>query len=106
MSSPYLEHMYRIINSGCPAEFYWEEPAEKGVFICRGNNISVDKNAEIVKKTMTDRERKGHVVPYPHWVVRVSPIGRCTPQTIISGKLDTVTGVKKSLECVGMVQQK
>ena len=51
MSDTDLEHMQRILDSGCPAEFNWEEPAQnKEVFICRDNNLSVNKNAEIVKK--------------------------------------------------------
>ena len=91
-----LDHMRRILDSGCPANFNWEESTEnKEVFISRGNNPSVDKNVEIVKKTMNDEERKSHVLPFPRWVARASPLGRCTPQTIIPGKVNNVTGVKK-----------
>jgi hypothetical protein len=51
VSSTDLNHIHRIIDSGCPAEFNWEEPVKnKEVFICRGNNPSVGKNVEIVKR--------------------------------------------------------
>ena len=70
-----LNHMRRILDSGCPANCNWEEPAEnKELFIHRGNNPSVDKNAEIVQKTMTDKERKSHVLTFPRWMVRASPL--------------------------------
>ena len=107
MSHTDLDHMRRILDSGCPTDFNWEEPTEnKEVFICRGNNPSVHKSVKIVKKTMNDKERKSHVLPFPRWVARASPLGRCTPQTIIPGKVNNVTGVKKNLDCVGMAQHK
>ena len=69
-----LDPMRRILDHGCPAEFNWEEPAEnKEVFIRRGNNPSVKKNMDVVHKTMNDKERKSHVIPFPRWVVRASP---------------------------------
>ena len=44
-----LGHIHRIPTLGCPAEFNLEEPAEnQKIFICRGNNPSLDKNMEIV----------------------------------------------------------
>ena len=49
---------------------------------------------------MNDGERKSRVLPFPRWVTRVSPLGRCSPQTIIPGKVNNVTGVKnKSRLC-------
>ena len=82
-----LDHMRRILDSGCPAKFNWEEPAEnKEFFIHRGNNPSVNKNVEIVQKTMNDKERKSRVLPFSCWMARASPLGRCTPQMIIPGK--------------------
>ena len=91
-----LKHMHRILDSGCPAKFIWEESADnKEVFIRRGNNPSVDKNPEIVNKTVNDKEGKSHVLPFPRYLLRASPYGRCTPQTIIPGKLNAVTGEKK-----------
>ena len=93
-----LDHMCRILDSGCPANLKWEEPAKnKEVFILRGNNSSADKNVEIVKKTMNDEERKSHVHPFPHLMVRASPLERCTTQTIIPGRVNNVTGVKKKI---------
>ena len=44
-----IGHIHHIPTLGCPAEFNWEEPAEKKeIFICRGKNPSLDKNMEIV----------------------------------------------------------
>ena len=97
-----LDHMRRTLDRGCPAKFNWEEPLEnKEVFIRRGNNPSVHKNVKIVQKTMNDKERKSHVLQFPCWIKRASPLGRCTPQTIIPSKVNNATGIKKSLDCVG-----
>ena len=60
-----LNHMHIILDSGCPSEFNWEESAKnKEVSICRGSNPSVNNNLGIVHKTMNDRERKNHVLPF------------------------------------------
>ena len=38
-----LDHMCIILDSGCPTKFNWKEPTQnKEVFICRGNNLSVN----------------------------------------------------------------
>ena len=59
VSSPDLENMHILLDNGCPVEFIWKELAkDKEVLICRGNNHSVNKNLEIVKKTMNDEDRK------------------------------------------------
>lgn len=102
-----LDLTCRIIDSGYPANFNLKGPAEnKEMFICRGNNRSIDKNAEMVKKTMNNKERKSHVLTFSRWMASASPLGRCTPQTIILGKVNNVTSVKKNLDCAGMAQQK
>ena len=66
----------------------------------------MNKNVEVLKEAMNDGERKSHVVLFPRWIVRGSAAGRCTRQTIIPGELNTVTGVNKNLDYVGVVQQK
>ena len=100
VSDTYLNHLRRILDSGCPAKFNWEEPAEnKEVFIHRGNNPSVNKNVEIFQKTMNDEERKSHVLSFPRWMVKAYPLGRCTPHTIIPVKVNNITGVKNIILC-------
>ena len=94
-----LDHMHIVLYSGCPTNFNWEEPAKnKEVFIRRGSNPSVNKSGEMVQKTMNDKERKSHVLPFPCCMTRASPLGRCTPETIIPGKVNNVNGVKPKHE--------
>ena len=79
-----LQHICCILTSGCLAEFNWEELVEnKETLIRRGNNPSVDRNIEIVTKTLNKEERNNHVVPFARWVARGSSVARCAPQTII-----------------------
>ena len=69
-----LDHMRRILDHRCPAEFNWEEPAEnKEAFIRRGNTPSAKKNMDVVRKTMNNKERKSHVIPFPWWAAQASP---------------------------------
>ena len=66
-----LQHICRILTSGCPAEFNWEELAEnKETFIRRGNNPSMNRNIKIVTKILNREERNNHVVPFARWVAR------------------------------------
>jgi hypothetical protein len=50
---------------------------------------------KVVRKTMNDKERKSHVIPFSRWVVRASPNARHTSQTIIPGKVNPITEEKK-----------
>ena len=91
-----LQHIRRILTSGCPAEFNWEESAEnKKPFIRRGKNPLVERNIEIVTTTLNKEERKNHVVPFSRWVARASLVARCAPQTIIPGKVNELEPEKK-----------
>ena len=91
-----LGHMRRILDHGCPVEFNWEEPAEnKEAFIYRGNNPSVKKNMDVVRKAMNNKKRKSHVTPFPLWVVRASPNTRHTSQAIIPGNVNPFTQEKR-----------
>jgi hypothetical protein len=53
--------MHRVLDTGYPLEFNWEEPEKNiEVFICRGNNPSVDNHLETTKKTVKYDERKSY----------------------------------------------
>ena len=79
------EHMKRILEFGCPAEFNWDEPAEnKMIFLRRGNHPSIKTHMPIVTKTLNKEERNSHVVPFPRYFVFFSPYARTTPQTVVN----------------------
>ena len=78
------EHIRRIIERGCPAEFNWEEPADnKETFIRRGNNPTVRANMQLVIKTLNKEERNHHIMPFSRWMVRASSYAHHVPQTMI-----------------------
>ena len=61
-----LSHILRILDHGYPAKFNWEESAKKEeIFIPRGNNQSVNKNIEVINKTLHEDDRKSHVIHFP-----------------------------------------
>ena len=100
-----LGHLRRILTLGCPAEFNWEKIAEnKEISIRRGNNPSVDKNIEMVEKTLYTEERNNHVVPFLMFLSQTSSVARCATQTIIPGKVNKVDPEKaRRIVYAGMV---
>jgi len=78
-------HIERILDFGCPANFNWEEPEEnKAIFLRRGNHPSIKAHMPIVTKTLNKEERNSHVVPFPRYFVFFSPYARTTPQTMVN----------------------
>ena len=76
-----MDHIKRILTSGCPAQLVFEEEAEnKNKLIARGNQKSFDMHPEHVKKTLNKEEKNSHLIPVKDWVVRASPSCRHNSQ--------------------------
>jgi len=68
-----LGQMERILTTGCPSYFNWEEDTDnKHAFVSRRNLPSV---AQHVAKTLTKEVRNSHLIPMARWVCTCSPWG-------------------------------
>ena len=87
--SPYVsasdaEHIKRILSSGCPFEFNWEQTNEnREVFLRRGNSPSIKANWGSVLKTLAKETRNKHLMVFPRWMVRGSPAGNHVPAHVV-----------------------
>lgn len=85
VSTSDLVHMQRILTVGCPAEFNWEEPAaNKEVFVRRAASAPLARHMAIVDKALNKEERNSHIIPFPRYLVRASPVAHHVPQCIIT----------------------
>ena len=79
-----LGQMERILTTGCPSYFNWEEDAtNKHAFVSRRNLPSVAQHGELAVKTLRKEVRNSHLIPMARWVCTCSPWGRHVPQKIL-----------------------
>ena len=87
--SPYVsttdrDHIKRILTTGCPFEFNWEQTNEnKEIFIRRGNSPSIAANWTSVLKALVKEVRNKHLMVFPRWMVRGSPFGNHVPANLV-----------------------
>ena len=94
--SPYVsesdaQHIRRILETGCPFEFNWEQTTEnKEIFVRRGNSPSIAANWKSVLKTLAKEVRNKHLMVFPRWMVRASAFANHVPANVIvrRGKKD------------------
>ena len=83
VSPEVLSQMERILTTGCPSYFNWEEDAaNKRAFVSRRNLPSVAQHGNLVMKMLTKEVRSSHLIPMARWVCTCSPWGRHVPQNI------------------------
>jgi len=83
VSPEVLSQMERILTTGCPSYFNWEEDsANKRAFVSRRNLPSVAQHSNLVMKTLAKEVRNSHLIPMAWWVCTCSPWGRHVPQNI------------------------
>jgi hypothetical protein len=76
--------MERILTTGCPSYFNWEEDAaNKHAFVSRCNLPSVAQHGELVTKMHTKEVRNNCLIPMARWVCTCSPWEQCVPQNIL-----------------------
>jgi hypothetical protein len=64
-----LSQMERILTTGCPSYFNWEEDAaNKRAFVSHCNLPSIAQHDELVVKTLTKEVRNSHLIPMAWWV--------------------------------------
>ncbi len=79
-----LGQMERILITGCPSYFNWEEDAtNKRVFVSRRNLPSVAQHGELVAKMLTKEVHNSHLILMARWVCTCSPWGWHVPQNIL-----------------------
>ncbi len=79
-----LSQMERILTTGYPLYFNWEEDtANKCTFVSRRNLPSVAQHDELVAKMLTKEVRNSHLIPMARWVCTCLPWGRHVPQNIL-----------------------
>jgi hypothetical protein len=79
-----LSQMERILTTGCPLYFNWEEnAANKRTFVSRCNLPSVAQHDKLVAKTLTKEVHNSHLIPMARWVCTCLPWGRHLPQNIL-----------------------
>ena len=84
ISAEDMDHIRRIFKKGCPNELNCEMPhKDKMRMIERGNQPSVEDNMDIVRETMNKEERNSHVVPFPEWMCRFSPVANHVSQGMV-----------------------
>ena len=78
-----LGQMERILTTGCPSYFNWEEDAaNKRAFVSCRNLPSVAQHGALVVKTLAKEVRNSHLISMARWVCTCSPWGRHVPQNI------------------------
>jgi hypothetical protein len=76
--------MERILTTGCPLYFNWEEDAaNKRAFVSRRNLPSVAQHDKLVAKTLTKEVRNSHLIPMAQWLCTCLPWGQRAPQNIL-----------------------
>ena len=86
-----LNHIHRVLTIGCPAHFNYEESAaNKEAFLRRAYHASLASSKEVVDKTLNKEERNSHIIPFPWYLVRASPVAHHVPQVLLQreGKKD------------------
>jgi hypothetical protein len=79
-----LSQMERVLTTGCPLHFNWEEEAaNKRAFVSRCNLPSIAQHDELVAKTLTKEVCNSHLIPMAWWVCTCSPWGRHVAQNIL-----------------------
>jgi hypothetical protein len=83
VSPEVLSQMERILTTGCPLYFNWEEDAtNKRAFVSWRNLSSVAQHGDLVAKTLAKEVRNSHLIPMAQWVCTCSPCGRHVPENI------------------------
>jgi hypothetical protein len=68
VASEVLGQKERILTTGCPSYFNWEEDAtNKRAFVTRRNLPSVAQHGKLVVKTLTKEVRNSHLIPMARW---------------------------------------
>ncbi len=79
-----VSQMERILTTGCPLYFNWEEDAaNKHAFVSHCNLPSVAQHDKLVAKTLTKEVCNSHLIPIARWVCTCLPWGRHVPQNIL-----------------------
>jgi len=85
------KHIRRILLTGAPFEFTYEEPlANKIEMIRRGNSAAFEQNLPLVQKAINKEDKFSHLVPLDMQICTFSPHCRVTSQCLIqkAGKTD------------------
>ena len=83
VSAEDCRHIHRLLTTGAPYEFDWDEPtANKESFLRQGNSKTVSQHHDAMEKAMVKETRLHHVIPFRGWTAWASPFARATPQTI------------------------
>ena len=86
-----FNHIRRILLTGAPFEFNYEEPlANKMEMIHRGNSAAFEQNLSLVQKAINKEDKYSHLVPLDMQICTFSPHCRATKQCLIqkAGKTD------------------
>jgi hypothetical protein len=79
-----LSHMERILTTGCPSYFNWEEDAaNKCTFVSCRNLPSVAQHDKLVAKTLKKEVCNSHLIPMAWWVCTCLLWGWHIPQNIL-----------------------
>ena len=79
-----LSQMERILTTGCPLYFNWEDDAaNKRAFVSRRNLPSITQHGKLVAKTLKKEVCNSHLIPTARWVCTCSPWGRHVHQNIL-----------------------
>ena len=79
------KNMERFLREGVPSSFDWVEPREnKMARLDMGNQPSIERNEELVRKTINKEDRYSHVLPMARWIPRFSPYCRHNYQGLIT----------------------
>ena len=84
-------HIRRILLTGAPFEFDYEEPlSNKLEMIKRGNSVAFEQNLPLVQKAINKEDKYSHLVPLDMQICTFSPHCRVTSQCLIqkAGKTD------------------
>lgn len=79
------KNMERFLTEGVPSSFDWVEPREnKMARLDMGNQPSIERNEELVRKTINKEDRYSHVLPMAKWIPRFSPQCRHNYQGLVT----------------------
>lgn len=79
------KNMKRFLTDGVPSKFEWNEPRDnKMARIDMGNQPSIERNEELVRKTINKEDRYSHVLPMAKWIARFSPQCRHNYQGLVT----------------------
>ena len=78
-------NMRKFLTEGAPSKFDWVEPRDnKMARLDMGNQPSIERNGELVRKTINKEDRYSHVLPMAKWIVRFSPYCRHNYQGLVT----------------------